>query len=87
MASAPRELGGGVSGIVATSRLLGQALGAALVVLCLSALPTGGAGLAVWVGCPIAVLGSLMSLSRLLPAVRGQAWSLTGPAPLAPCVP
>ncbi|RKK05916.1 MFS transporter [Pseudoroseomonas wenyumeiae] len=72
MASAPRERSGGASGIVATSRLLGQAIGAALVALCLSASPAGGALMAVWVGCCIAILGSLMSLSRLLPAVRGR---------------
>lgn len=71
MASAPRERSGGASGIVATSRLLGQAIGAALVALCLSVSPAGGAELAVWVGCGIAILGSLMSLSRLHPAVRG----------------
>jgi DHA2 family multidrug resistance protein-like MFS transporter len=73
MASAPRERSGGASGIVATSRLLGQAFGAALVALCLSISPAEGAKVAIWVGCCIAVLGSLMSLSRLLPAVRGRA--------------
>lgn len=73
MASAPRERSGGASGIVATSRLLGQALGAALVAFCLSVFPAGGAEVTVWVGCCIAVLGSLMSLSRLLPSVRGRA--------------
>jgi DHA2 family multidrug resistance protein-like MFS transporter len=72
MASAPRERSGGASGIVATSRLLGQALGAAVVALCLSAFPAGGARMTVWVGCFIAVLGSLMSLSRLLPSVRSR---------------
>ena len=73
MASAPRERSGGASGIVAISRLLGQALGAALVALCLSAFPTEGARLAIWAGCGMAILGSLMSLSRLLPGARGQA--------------
>lgn len=72
MASAPRERSGGASGIVATSCLLGQALGAALVALCLSVFPAGGAKVTVWVGCCIAILGSLMSLSRLLPSVRGR---------------
>lgn len=73
MASAPRERSGGASGIVATSRLLGQAIGAALVALCLSAFAAEGARLSVWVGCGIAILGSLMSLSRLLPGVRNRA--------------
>jgi hypothetical protein len=44
-----------------------------LVALCLSVSPTGGAELALWIGCCLAVLGSLMGLSRLLPAVRGRA--------------
>lgn len=72
MASAPRERSGGASGIVALSRLLGQALGAALVALCLSAFPAGGAKLAIWAGSCIAILGSLMSLARLLPGVGGR---------------
>lgn len=72
MASAPRERSGGASGIVATSRLLGQAVGAALVALCLSLSPARGAELAVWVGCGVAVLGSLVSFLRLLPAVRAR---------------
>lgn len=71
MASAPPERSGGAGGILATSRLLGQALGAALVALCLAAAPAGGAALALQLGCGMAVLGSLLSLARLLPAVRG----------------
>ncbi|WP_424814856.1 MFS transporter [Roseococcus sp. YIM B11640] len=70
MASAPRERSGGASGIVATSRLLGQAIGAAIVALCLSLAPEGGAMMAVWVGCGAAALGSLVSFLRLLPGVR-----------------
>lgn len=72
MASAPRERSGGASGIVATSRLLGQAIGAAIVALCLSLAPVHGAVLALWVGCGAAALGSLVSFLRLLPAVRNR---------------
>ena len=72
MASAPRERSGGASGIVATSRLLGQAIGAAIVALCLSLAPAQGAILAIWVGCGAAALGSLASFLRLLPGVRGR---------------
>lgn len=72
MASAPLHRSGGASGIVATSRLLGQAIGAAIVALCLSLAPTQGAVLALWVGCGAAALGSLASFLRLLPAVRSR---------------
>lgn len=72
MASAPPRRSGGASGIVATSRLLGQAIGAAIVALCLSLAPVEGTVLALWVGCGAAALGSLASFLRLLPGVRGR---------------
>ncbi|RVT96951.1 MFS transporter [Rhodovarius crocodyli] len=70
MAAAPRERSGGASGIVAVSRLLGQATGAALVALCLSLGPAEGARLAIWLACGLALGASLVSFARLLPGVR-----------------
>jgi DHA2 family multidrug resistance protein-like MFS transporter len=72
MASAPRERSGGASGIVATSRLLGQAIGAAIVALCLSLSPLEGPMTAAWIGSAVAGAGCLISLLRLLPFVRAH---------------
>jgi DHA2 family multidrug resistance protein-like MFS transporter len=66
MASAPPERSGGASGIVATSRLLGQTLGAALVALCLGFSVLHGPALALWLGAVFAGVASLASFSRLL---------------------
>jgi MFS transporter, DHA2 family, multidrug resistance protein len=66
MSSAPHERSGSASGIVAISRMLGQAFGAVIVALCLSLSPGRGAELALWVGCASALLGSLASFARLL---------------------
>lgn len=69
MGSAPSHRSGGASGIVATSRLTGQALGAALVALCLSLSPHG-ASWALVLGSVFAALASVASFSRLLVANR-----------------
>ena len=66
MGSAPPERSGGASGVVATSRLLGQGIGAALVALCLTASHTKGPVLAIWAGGGFAAAGSVMSFLRLL---------------------
>ncbi len=66
MTSAPPARSGGASGIVATSRLLGQTTGAALVALCLNVSPARGPTLALWLGCGFSALGSLASFLRLL---------------------
>lgn len=70
MASAPRERSGSAGGILATARLLGQAIGAAAVAFCLSRWPQGGVLIAIWFGVSLAVLGALISVLRLFPMIR-----------------
>lgn len=70
MTSAPPERSGGASGIIATSRLLGQTLGAALVALCLGLFPAKGTIVALGLGAAFAVAASIVSFLRLLPAAR-----------------
>lgn len=72
MSSAPSDRSGSASGIVAISRMLGQSLGAVLVALCFSLMPLHGTEAALWVGCVIALLGSLASFARLLPRSKNQ---------------
>jgi DHA2 family multidrug resistance protein-like MFS transporter len=66
MGSAPLDRGGSASGVIATSRLTGQTLGAALVALCLTASAEHGAGYALALGVVFAALASITSFSRLL---------------------
>jgi DHA2 family multidrug resistance protein-like MFS transporter len=66
--SVPPERSGGASGIVATARLLGQSVGAALVALCLTRANIAGPELALWMGCAFAGIGSVVSLLRLMQA-------------------
>jgi DHA2 family multidrug resistance protein-like MFS transporter len=66
MSAAPPARSGGASGIVATVRLLGQAIGAALVAACFHVSTTQGAVLALWLGALCAGLASVASLSRML---------------------
>jgi DHA2 family multidrug resistance protein-like MFS transporter len=68
MSSAPPHRSGGASGIVATSRLLGQTTGAAFVALCFGLSETSGAILALGLGAAFAGAASLASFLRLLPA-------------------
>jgi DHA2 family multidrug resistance protein-like MFS transporter len=72
MSSSPPDRSGSASGIVAISRMLGQAIGAVLVALCFSLSPANGAEAALWVGCVGALLGSAASFARLLPGSRRQ---------------
>src|SRR5580704_1099396 len=67
MGSAPPERSGGASGIVATARLLGQSIGAALAALCFTASRDTGPELALWVGSGFAAVGSAVSFLRLFP--------------------
>ena len=72
MSSAPLHRSGGAGGILATSRLLGQSIGAALVAMCMHALGTDGLVAVIWLGAGLALCGSATSFLRTLPAVRGR---------------
>jgi DHA2 family multidrug resistance protein-like MFS transporter len=65
MSSAPPHRSGGASGIVATARLTGQTIGAALAALCFALVGREGATLALALGAGFAVLGSVMSFLRM----------------------
>jgi DHA2 family multidrug resistance protein-like MFS transporter len=65
MSSAPPHRSGSASGIVATARLTGQTIGAALAALCFALAGHEGATLALALGAGFAVLGSTMSFLRL----------------------
>ena len=66
MSSAPAERSGGASGIVATSRLVGQAIGAALVALCFGISMRYGPSLALAAAAVFSAVGSFVSFSRLV---------------------
>jgi DHA2 family multidrug resistance protein-like MFS transporter len=66
MSAAPPERTGGASGIVATSRLVGQSTGAALVALCFGIAATGGAALSLALAACFAGGAGIASFSRLL---------------------
>jgi DHA2 family multidrug resistance protein-like MFS transporter len=65
MSAAPAARAGGASGIVATSRLVGQAGGAALVALCFTLAGSGGTAWALGLGAASAALASIASFARL----------------------
>ena len=65
MSSAPPGRSGGASGIVATSRLLGQSVGAALVALCFGLVGTHGPTLALALGAGFAGTASVVSFLRI----------------------
>ncbi len=65
MSSAPSDRSGGASGIVATARLTGQTIGAALAALCFGLAGRDGATLALALGAGFAAVGSVMSFLRL----------------------
>jgi MFS transporter, DHA2 family, multidrug resistance protein len=65
MSSAPPHRSGSASSIVATARLTGQTLGAALAALCFALGGHNGATIALAVGAGFAVVGSMMSFLRL----------------------
>jgi DHA2 family multidrug resistance protein-like MFS transporter len=62
--AAPAHRAGGASGMVATARLLGQTMGAALVALCFEMIPTYGAPAALFVGACAASVAALASFFR-----------------------
>ena len=66
MSSAPPSRSGGASGTVATSRLLGQSVGAALVALCFGIAPLHGPTLALTLAAGFAAAASVVSFTRLM---------------------
>jgi DHA2 family multidrug resistance protein-like MFS transporter len=70
MNSAPKERSGSAGGILATSRLLGQSIGAASVAFCLSMFADNGIQIALWVGVTAASLSATVSALRLTPLAR-----------------
>jgi DHA2 family multidrug resistance protein-like MFS transporter len=69
MTSAPADRSGGASGIVATARLTGQTIGAALAALCFGIAGREGATVALVLGAGFAALGCVMSSLRLIAKV------------------
>jgi len=65
MSSAPPGRSGGASGIVATARLTGQTIGAALAALCFTLAGREGATVALALGAGFAAVGAVMSFLRL----------------------
>ncbi len=65
MNSAPKARSGSAGGILATSRLLGQSIGAASVAFCLTSFAEHGIAAALWVGVAAATLSAAVSALRL----------------------
>jgi DHA2 family multidrug resistance protein-like MFS transporter len=65
MASAPPSRSGSASGMVATARLIGQSLGAALVAFCLTVFHLRGTWYAIAIAAVFAAAASVASFSRL----------------------
>ncbi|MFC0408322.1 MFS transporter [Roseomonas elaeocarpi] len=68
LGSAPRERSGGAGGMLATARLLGQTVGAALVALVLARFGAVGPTTALLLGAGAAALAAVVSMLRLLPS-------------------
>jgi DHA2 family multidrug resistance protein-like MFS transporter len=68
LTSGPRERSGGAGGLLATARLLGQSLGAALVAALLSPGLTSPTSSILWLGAALAAFGCIASSLR----VRGR---------------
>jgi len=66
MSSAPPGRSGSASSIVATARLTGQTIGAALAASCFSLVSRDGAVVALALAAGVAAVGSLMSFLRLI---------------------
>jgi DHA2 family multidrug resistance protein-like MFS transporter len=70
MSSAPADRSGSASGMVATARLTGQTIGAALAALCFGLAGREGATFALVLGTVFAAVGSGMSVLRLVATPR-----------------
>jgi MFS transporter, DHA2 family, multidrug resistance protein len=73
MSSAPADRSGSASGMVATARLTGQTMGAALAALCFGLVGREGATLALVLGAVFAAVGCGMSVLRLVAAPQSRA--------------
>lgn len=71
MSSAPADRSGSASGTVATARLTGQTIGAALAALCFGLVGREGATLALALGAVFATAGCGMSVLRLVATPLG----------------
>jgi DHA2 family multidrug resistance protein-like MFS transporter len=76
MSSAPPDRSGSASGVVATARLTGQTIGAALAALCFGLTGREGATLALVLGAVFAAVGCGMSVLRLVAAPQGKPLAL-----------
>lgn len=70
MLSAPRERAGAAGGMLATARLTGQTAGATAVAVFFALNPARGATTSLTVAAGLAVVGAVVSLSRLAPGRR-----------------
>jgi DHA2 family multidrug resistance protein-like MFS transporter len=65
LSSVPRSRSGAAGGMLATARLLGQALGAAGVAILFRAYPGTGSNVVLWAAAAVAVAAALISMARL----------------------
>ncbi len=65
IASAPPERSGSASGMLATARLIGQTTGAAMMALLFHVVPQNSTHTALWLAGGFALVGSIVSMSRL----------------------
>jgi DHA2 family multidrug resistance protein-like MFS transporter len=65
MSSAPRERSGAASGMLATARLTGQNVGAAMVALLIAHLPASGTSAALFLGAAFSAVAAVVSALRL----------------------
>jgi DHA2 family multidrug resistance protein-like MFS transporter len=74
MSSAPRERSGAAGGVLASARLLGQTLGAALVAVLFRISPGAGSHIVLWASAGIAFIAAQFALATLRPR-----YSIKGP--------
>ena len=65
ISAAPKSRSGGAAGLLATARLLGQTMGAAMVAMLFTVYPTTGSKMALWVACAVAGFAVAVSSTRL----------------------
>ena len=71
--AAPRARSGGASGMLGTARLMGQAIGAALVAVLLSHFARSGTGLALYLAAVFAAVAAVVSTLRITATVKAAA--------------